>query len=151
MTATTGPSFGFERFSDGRERRVAVDPLTSFSVLRLRRHFDPQTYIGGIFTNVTRLGGASEAFSGGVDYNILVRKRLRHNAQVIGTHDGQKAGVGAGTTTRWSGKRASVWKLSCCRVTVPILVCGCLIRSRSIICRSRARRAPRAAPRSERW
>ena len=110
ISATTGPSWGIERFSDGAEQRVAVDPLANFSVLRLRRHFDPQTWVGGIVTNVARLGSGREAVTGGVDYNINFRKRWIHGAQVIGTHDGERAGMGGSTSLSRSSRRLR-WSL----------------------------------------
>ncbi|NJK32177.1 MAG: carbohydrate binding family 9 domain-containing protein, partial [Deltaproteobacteria bacterium] len=105
LSATTGPSWGIERFSDGSEQRIPVDPLSSWSVVRLRRHFDPQTWIGGIVTNVARAGSGDEAFTGGFDYNINFRKRWIHGTQVIGTHDGRKAGMGVDTSLSRSGRR----------------------------------------------
>ncbi len=105
LSATTGPSWGTERFSDGSEQRVAIDPLANWSVLRLRRHFDPQTWVGGIVTNVARQGSAHEAVTGGFDYNINFRQRWVHGAQVIGTHDGEQAGMGGSASVARTGRR----------------------------------------------
>ncbi|MFO7564537.1 MAG: DUF5916 domain-containing protein [Enhygromyxa sp.] len=111
LTAATGPTWGTQRFSDGLEQRVPVDPFSGWSVLRLRRHFDPQTWVGGIVTNVARLGDAPEATTGGFDYNINFRKRWIHGAQVIATHDGEKSGMGGSASWVRSGRRTS-WNLS---------------------------------------
>jgi len=110
LSAITGPTWGRERFTDGREQVLAVDPLSAWSVVRLRRHFDPQTWVGGIVTNVARAGDAPEAVTGGVDYNINVRKRWTHGAQVIATHDGERSGMGGNTSLVRSGKRTR-WAL----------------------------------------
>ncbi|MCA9696895.1 MAG: carbohydrate binding family 9 domain-containing protein, partial [Myxococcales bacterium] len=107
LSAVTGPTWGRERFSDGQEQRIEVDPLSSWSVIRLRRHFDPQTWVGGIVTNVARGGAGAEAVTGGFDYNINFRKRWIHNAQVIATHDGLRSGMGGTTAINRSGRRAS--------------------------------------------
>lgn len=111
ISATTGPSWGIERFSDDAEQRVAVDPLSNYSVLRLRRHFNPQTWVGGIVTNVARLGTGREAVTGGFDYNIHFRKHWVHGAQVIGTHDGEQAGMGGSTSLTRSARRFS-WDIA---------------------------------------
>lgn len=109
LSAVTGPTWGVERFSDGAEQRLPVDPLSAWTVVRLRRHFDPQTWVGGIVTNVARAGPGTEATTGGFDYNINLRKRWIHGAQVIATHDGERSGMGGNTSlvrwgprTRWS-------------------------------------------------
>ncbi len=111
LTAATGPTYGMQRFSDGVEQRVPVDPFAGWSVLRLRRHFDPQTWVGGIVTNAARLGDGAEATTGGFDYNINFRKRWVHGAQVIATHDGEKSGMGGSASWVRSGRRTS-WNLS---------------------------------------
>ncbi len=105
LSATTGPTWGRQRFSDGHEGRVPVDPYSNFAVLRLRRHFNPQTWVGGIITNVARLGDGAEATTGGIDYNINFRKRWIHGAQVIATHDGKRSGMGGSASLSRSGKR----------------------------------------------
>jgi hypothetical protein len=109
LTATAGPTAGVERFSDGYERRVRVDPLTQFSVLRLRREYDSQTSVGAIVTAVNRGAGALQAFTGGFDYRLRFRERWRHGAQLIGTHDGQRSGVGASSDLRRSGRNLETW------------------------------------------
>lgn len=109
ISATTGPSFGVERFSSGAEQRVAVDPFSNWSVLRLRRHFDPQTWVGGIVTNVARLGSGREAVTGGLDYNINFRKRWVHGAQMIGTFDGERSGAGGSSSVTRTGRRFAWW------------------------------------------
>lgn len=106
LTAATGPTFGTQRFSDDLAQRVPVDPFSGWSVVRLRRHFDPQTWVGGIVTNVARLGDAPEATTGGFDYNINFRKRWLHGAQIIATHDGEKSGMGGSTSLVRSGQRS---------------------------------------------
>jgi hypothetical protein len=111
LTAATGPTWGMQRFSNGLEQRVPVDPYSGWSVLRLRRHFDPQTWVGGIVTNAARLGDGAEATTGGFDYNINFRKRWIHGAQVIATHDGEKSGMGGSASWTRSGRRTS-WNLS---------------------------------------
>ncbi|PRQ03377.1 hypothetical protein ENSA5_16420 [Enhygromyxa salina] len=111
LTAATGPTWGRQRFSDGLEQRVPVDPFSGWSVVRLRRHFDPQTWVGGIVTNAARLGDDPEATTGGFDYNINFRKRWVHGAQVIATHDGEKSGMGGSTSLARSGRRTN-WSLS---------------------------------------
>src|SRR5690606_36890113 len=111
LSATTGPTWGTQRFSDGLEQRVPVDPYSGWSVVRLRRHFDPQTWVGGIVTNTARLGDGAEATTGGFDYNINFRKRWIHGAQVIATHDGEKSGMGGSASWVRSGRRTS-WRLS---------------------------------------
>ena len=111
LTAATGPTWGTQRFSDGLEQRVPVDPYAGWSVVRLRRHFDPQTWVGGIVTNTARLGDGAEATTGGFDYNINFRKRWIHGAQVIATHDGEKSGMGGSASWVRSGRRTS-WNLS---------------------------------------
>lgn len=111
LSAVTGPSWGRQRFSDGYEHRVPVDPLSAWSVIRLRRHFDPQTWIGGIVTNVTRAGEEPEAYTAGVDYNINFRKRWIHGAQVIATYDSERSGMGGSSSLVRSGKRTR-WSLS---------------------------------------
>lgn len=112
LTATTGPTFGVERFSDGYERQVSVDPLTQFSVLRLRREYDSQTSVGGIITAVNRGAGDPQAVTGGLDYRIRFRERWRSAAQLIGTHDGVKSGMGASADLRRSGKNVEAWTAS---------------------------------------
>lgn len=110
LTAATGPTWGRQRFSDGHEARVPVDAYSGWSVLRLRRHFDPQTWVGGIVTNAARLGDGAEATTGGVDYNINFRKRWIHGAQVIATHDGRRSGMGGSGSWSRSGRRTR-WEL----------------------------------------
>lgn len=110
LTAATGPTWGRQRFSDGLEQRVPVDPFAGWSVLRLRRHFDPQTWVGGIVTNVARLGEQPGATTGGFDYNINFRKRWIHGAQVIATHDGEHSGMGGGANWTRTGRRTA-WTL----------------------------------------
>ncbi len=95
LTATTGPTYGVERYSDDYQRPVTVDPTTQFSVVRVRREFDSLTSVGMIATAVNRGGEDPDAFTGGFDYRLRFRERWRHNAQVIATHDGEDAGVGA--------------------------------------------------------
>ncbi|KIG16266.1 hypothetical protein DB30_04726 [Enhygromyxa salina] len=111
LTAATSPTFATQRFTDDLEQRVPVDPYSGWSVVRLRRHFDPQTWVGGIVTNVARLGDAPEATTGGFDYNINLRKRWLHGAQVIATHDGEKSGMGGSTSLVRSGRRTQ-WSAS---------------------------------------
>jgi hypothetical protein len=111
LTAATGPTYGVQRFSDGISQRVPVDPYSGWSVVRLRRHFDPQTWIGGIVTNVARLGDQPGATTGGFDYNINFRKRWIHGAQVIATHDGERSGMGGSASWERSGRRTN-WYLS---------------------------------------
>lgn len=105
LSAATGPTFGTQRYADGLERRVPVDPYAGWSVIRLRRHFDPQTWVGGIVTNVVRLGEDPGATTGGFDYNIVLRDRWIHGAQVIATHDGERSGMGGSSSVVRSGKR----------------------------------------------
>ncbi|MCA9690970.1 MAG: DUF5916 domain-containing protein [Nannocystaceae bacterium] len=107
LTATTGPTFGVERYASGREYKIPVDPLAQYSVLRVRKEFDSQTYVGGIVTAVNRADGDPDAFTGGVDYRLRFRERWRHQAQVIGTHDGEEAGMGASSDVERTGK--NVW------------------------------------------
>ncbi len=104
ITATTGATFGRERFSDGLERPISVDPTSQYSVLRVRKEFDSQTSIGAIATGVVRGAGEPDAFTGGLDYRIRFAERWRHSAQVIATHDGQRSGMGAGFDLNRSGK-----------------------------------------------
>jgi hypothetical protein len=111
LTAATGPTWGRQRFTDGLDQRVPVDPYTGWSVVRLRRHFDPQTWIGGIVTNAARLGDGKEATTGGFDYNLNFRKRWIHGAQVIATHDGTRSGMGGSASWARSGRR-TYWDLS---------------------------------------
>jgi hypothetical protein len=108
MTATTGPTFGVQRFSDGSEHPVTVDPTTQYSVARLRRQFDSQTYIGGIATAVNRADGEPDAYTGGVDYAVTFRRNWQKRAQVIGTHDGTQAGMGASGELERSAKNWEV-------------------------------------------
>ncbi len=109
LTATTGATSGTERFSDGATRRVSVDPLSQYSVLRLRREFDSQTSVGVITTAVNRGAGSADAFASGFDYRIRFAERWRHAAQVIGTHDGAHSGMGASAELRRGGKNTEVW------------------------------------------
>jgi hypothetical protein len=95
MTATTGPTFGVQRFSDGSEDPVTVDPTMQHTVARVRRQYDSQTHLGGIVTAVHRASGDQDAYAGGVDYGVRFRRHWRKHAQVIGTHDGDRAGMGA--------------------------------------------------------
>ncbi|MCA9716377.1 MAG: carbohydrate binding family 9 domain-containing protein [Myxococcales bacterium] len=95
LTATTGPTYGVERFSDDYQRPVTVEPTTQYSVLRVRREFDSLTSVGMMATAVNRVGDDPDAFTGGFDYRLRFRDRWRHTAQVIATHDGDEAGVGA--------------------------------------------------------
>jgi len=111
LTAATGPTWGTQRFSDDQTELVPVDPYSGWSVIRLRRHFDPQTWVGGIVTNVARLGDAPGATTGGFDYNINFRKRWNHGAQVIATHDGEKSGMGGSASWVRSGRRTR-WNLA---------------------------------------
>ena len=108
LSATTGPSYGVERFKDGSERRVSVDPLSQWSVLRLRREYDSQTSVGMIMTAVNRGAGDRDAFTSGFDYRIRFAERWRHAAQVIGTHDGEHTGMGASADLRRGGKNVEV-------------------------------------------
>lgn len=108
LTATTGATYGTEQFSDGARHRVTVDPTSQYSVLRVRKEFDSQTSVGALATGVIRGGGEPSAFTGGFDYRIRFLDRWRHSAQVIGTHDGHKAGMGAGFDLRRSGKNLSI-------------------------------------------
>lgn len=108
LTATTGATYGTEEFSDGTRHRVTVDPTSQYSVLRVRKEFDSQTSVGTIATGVIRGGGERSAFTGGFDYRIRFLDRWRHSAQVIGTHDGQRGGAGAGFDLRRSGKNFSM-------------------------------------------
>jgi hypothetical protein len=105
LSALTAPSSGVEQFPDGQESPIGVDPLTQWSVFRLRRHFDSLTYVGGMVTNVTRFGSDSEAYTGGVDYQLVFRRRWTNRAQVIATHDGERSGMGAMNTIGRSSKR----------------------------------------------
>ncbi len=109
LSATTGASAGVQRFADGSEHRVSVDPLSQSSVLRLRREYDSQTSVGVLATAANRGNGNADAFTGGVDYRIRFAERWRHGAQVIGTHDGEKAGMGVDTDVRRGGKNVSLW------------------------------------------
>lgn len=108
LTANTGATYGVERFSDGVERRVTVDPVSEYSVLRVRREFDGQTSVGGMVTSVVRGAGEPSAVTGGFDYRIRFRERWRHSAQVIGTHDGHRGGMGAGFDLSRTSKNVSV-------------------------------------------
>jgi hypothetical protein len=108
LTALTTPSRGVERFSDGDESPVAVDPMTQWSVVRLRRHFDSLNWVGGMVTNVTRFDGSPNAFTGGVDYNAVFRRRWQDRAQVIATHDGERSGMGAWNEISRTGKNTDV-------------------------------------------
>ncbi|HEY8377289.1 MAG TPA: DUF5916 domain-containing protein, partial [Nannocystis sp.] len=107
LTANTGATFGVERFGDGLQRRVTVDPITQFSVVRLRREFDGQTSVGAILTGVVRGDGEPSAFTGGFDYRIRFRERWRHSAQIIGTHNGHREGMGAVADLNRTSKRLS--------------------------------------------
>lgn len=107
LTANTGATFGSERFSDGTNHRITVDPTSQYSVVRVRKEFDSQSSVGAIATGVVRGGGVPSAFTGGFDYRIRFAERWRHSAQVIGTHDGERAGMGAGFDLRRSGKNLS--------------------------------------------
>jgi hypothetical protein len=109
LTATTGATFGTEEFSDGQRHRVTVDPTSQYSVLRVRKEFDSQTSVGAIATGVVRGGGEPSAFTGGFDYRIRFLERWRHSAQVIGTHDGRRAGMGAGFDVRRTGKNLTLF------------------------------------------
>lgn len=108
LTANTGATFGSERFSDGSTHRVTVDPTSQYSVVRVRKEFDSQSSVGAIATGVVRGGGDPSAFTGGFDYRIRFAERWRHSAQVIGTHDGRRAGMGAGFDLRRSGKNLAL-------------------------------------------
>lgn len=108
LTANTGATFGTERFTDGLERRVTLDPISQYSVIRLRREFDSQTAVGAILTGVARGGGEDSAFSGGFDYRIRFRERWRHSAQIIGTHNGVRTGMGAGADITRTGKNTAL-------------------------------------------
>ncbi len=108
LTATTGATYGSERFSDDTEHRITVDPTSQYSVFRVRKEFDSQTSVGAIATGVIRGGGEPSAFTGGFDYRIRFAERWRHSAQVIGTHDGERTGMGAGADLRRSGKNVAL-------------------------------------------
>lgn len=108
ITATTGATFGKERFSDGSDHVITVDPTSQYSVFRVRKEFDSQTSVGAIATGVVRGGGEPSAFTGGFDYRIRFAERWRHSAQIIGTHDGNRPGMGAGFDLRRSGKNVSI-------------------------------------------
>lgn len=107
LTANAGPTYGTEQFSDGTQQSVDVTPSTQFSVLRVRKEFTSQTNVGGMFTAVNRGGGEVDAYTGGLDYQIQFRKRWRHASQVIGTHDGERSGMGAITGIQRTGKNVS--------------------------------------------
>ncbi len=104
LTANAGPTYGVEQFSDGSQQPVDVTPTTQFSVLRVRKEFTSQTNVGGILTAVNRGGGEVDAYTGGFDYQLQFRKRWLHTAQVIGTHDGERGGMGAQVGLVRSGK-----------------------------------------------
>lgn len=107
LTANTGATFGVERFSDGFERKVSVDPISEYSVIRVRREFDGQTSVGALVTGVVRGGGEPSAFTGGFDYRIRFRERWRHSAQIIGTHNGRREGMGAVADINRTSKNVS--------------------------------------------
>lgn len=107
LTANTGATFGVERFTDGFERRVTVDPISQYSVVRVRREFDGQTSVGALITGVVRGGGEPSAFTGGFDYRIRFRDRWRHSAQIIGTHNGRREGMGAVADVQRTSKNTS--------------------------------------------
>lgn len=107
LTANTGATFGVERFTDGIERKVTVDPISQYSVIRLRREFDGQSSVGMILTNVVRGGGEPAAVSGGFDYRLRFRERWRHSGQIIGTYNGQRTGMGAISDLSRGGKNVS--------------------------------------------
>lgn len=108
LTANTGATFGVERFGDGLERKVTVDPISEYSVVRVRREFDSQTSVGAIVTGVVRGGGEPSAFTGGIDYRIRFRERWRHSAQIIGTHNGRREGMGAVADLNRTSKNVSL-------------------------------------------
>lgn len=108
LTATTGATHGVGRFGDGDEERFLVAPLSQYSVLRVRREYDSQTSVGMIMTAVNRGAMRSDAFTGGFDYRLRFRERWRHAAQVIATHNGERAGMGASTDLRRGGKNLEV-------------------------------------------
>jgi hypothetical protein len=103
ITATTAPSFGVEGWSDGRTRPLQVDPTTQWTVARVRKQLDAQSWIGGIVTNVTRFGDARDATAGGVDAQVLLRERWTAAGQVVGTHDGNRSGMAANVSLRRRG------------------------------------------------
>lgn len=103
ITATTAPSFGVEGWSDGRTRPLQVDPTTQWTVARVRKQLDAQSWIGGIITNVTRFGDARDATAGGVDAQVLLRERWTAAGQVVGSHDGNRSGMAANVSLRRRG------------------------------------------------
>lgn len=107
LTATTGPTYGVQRFSDGSEQRVGIDPTTQYSVARVRRQFDSQTHFGGIVTSVVRAGDEPEATTGGFDYAVRFRDHWWNRGQIIGTHDGDEAGIGATSELQRRGKNSA--------------------------------------------
>ncbi len=108
LTATTGPTFGVQRFSDGTEQPIAAEPISQYTAIRLRRQFDSLTYVGGMVTNVARFGAAADAITGGVDYQIRFRERWTHGAQIIGTYDGRDVGMGASSSVERTSKHTAI-------------------------------------------
>lgn len=108
FTATTGPTYGVQEFSDGSREQVGIDPLTQWSVIRVRHQLASQRHMGGILTVVNRTEGDDDAYTGGVDYGFDFRRLWRHWAQVIGTHDGERAGMGGIAGVR---RRTKNWNL----------------------------------------
>lgn len=104
LSALTAPTRGIEQFPDGDESPVSVDPMTQWSVLRLRRQFNSLTYVGGMVTNVLRYGDEAGATTGGADYNLVFQRRWTNRGQVIGTFDGERTGMGAMNALSRSGK-----------------------------------------------
>ncbi len=108
LTATTGPTQGEATYANGSVVPVAVDPLSQWSVLRLRRNFDSQSWLGGVVTNALRAGGESQAVTGGVDYAATFRGQFRNRAQVIGTYAGERSGMGASLGGTHTSRRSYV-------------------------------------------
>ncbi|MEZ4450704.1 MAG: DUF5916 domain-containing protein [Nannocystaceae bacterium] len=111
LTATTGATHGVGEYADGSTERFMIDPISQYSVFRIRREYDSQTSVGVILTGVNRGrqdGALTNAFTGGFDYRLRFRERWRHAAQVIATDDGEKTGMGASADLRRGGKNLEV-------------------------------------------
>jgi len=109
LTALTDRAHAKVLSSDHVEEERVIEPLTSFNVARIQRDIRQGTSnIGAIGTATVRQGDTN-AYTGGVDYNLRWdRNRVNWNGHWVGTHtlvgDALRSGGGGVTNFNFSRK-----------------------------------------------
>ena len=85
------------------ERRIAVEPLTNFTVARVQKNWKGNTYLGGMFTSTNRLMDdqhlrdllVANAFTAGIDFTQYFSNRLYYIdlKALFSTIDGTEAAI----------------------------------------------------------